>query len=494
MRGEVLIAPDYCYSRVAQLFPCVLSRLCTSHQLCARITMGNDSSSMPLRPSQSSPLATLFSPCLTELSITTLHKDRAIKHAIFVGSNTIATCGDDPSVHLWDAATLAQLSTLPDISSKVTIMACVAHDKIVTAHESDGGTFLWDLSVRSHPKVLHKLQSPTDNPSEPTRVHRIVALEGGWFATAYWSVSEDRWLYVWNEAGALVTQIERQDGDKLSDMLYIRVSDCPCLVTCHEPSSYLYIYKNVKEADVRKRVSPQIACTELSGAIVMLHKVNHSTFASGSADGTVILWEHVEGASEPQFKPRELRRCENHLKTPTDDWRVRQMVNIYDCAYLLVAAGYGFFIFHVESGAALLQLDYIHDNLISHVVVVVDDDADFVGALNSSSSNTSSKSGDRNLDGSSSGKDVAVAARSSMDMRSDFERLRKIFLVSVSGNSFYVWRLVDALYRKSNVLPAANQNPKVKKPKQQPKFKNMVEPEASYRLDAIFIQVFPLLL
>ncbi len=452
----------------------------------SKIKMGNDTSVMPLRP-QSSPLASLFSPCLTELSIVTVHKDKAIKHAIFVGSDTIATCGDDLSVHLWDAATLAELATLPDISSKATIMACVANDKFVTAHESDGGIFLWDLSARSSPKVLNKLQSPAANPDGSIRcVHRIVALDGGWFATTYWSVLEDSWLYIWNETGVLVTRIERQDGDRLSDMLFIRVSDCPCLVTCHEPSSNLYIYKNIKEADARKRVSPQIACTELSGAIVMLHKVNYSTFATGSADGTIILWEHVEGASEPQFKPRELRRCESHLKTPPDDWKVRQMVNIYNSAYLLVAVGYGFFIFHVESGAALLQQDYIHDNLISHVAVVVEDDMECDGLLNSSSSTASSKSGDRNLDGSSSVKDVS----SCMDTRSDFERLRKIFLVSVHGTSFYVWRLVEAAYKKSIVLPAANQNPKVKKPKQQPRFKNIVEPEASYRLDAIFIQVF----
>jgi WD40 repeat protein len=454
--------------------------------------MGNDTSAMPLRPSQSSPLASLFSPCLTELSIATVHKDKAIRHAVFIGSDTIATCGDDASVHLWDAATLAELAILPDISSKATIMACVANDKFVTAHESEGSTYLWDLSFRSNPKILHKLQSPTENADDATRcVHRIVALDGGWFATAYWSVLDDSWLYVWNEIGVLVTRIERQDGDKLSDMLYIKVSDCPCLVTCHEPSSNLYIYKNIKEADARKRVSPQIACTELSGAIVMLHKVNHSTFASGSADGTIILWEHVEGASEPQFKPRELRRCESHLKTPTDDWRVRQMVNIYNSAYLLVAVGYGFFIFHVESGAALLQQDYIHDNLISHVAVVVEDDTDTAELLNLSSSTSSSKYVDRNLDGSSLVKDISTAPTSSMDIRSDFERLRKIFLVSVHGTSFYVWRLVEAAYKKTIVLPAANQNPKVKKPKQQPKFKNTVEPEASYRLDAIFIQVFP---
>jgi WD40 repeat protein len=452
--------------------------------------MGNDTSAMPLRPSQSSPLASLFSPCLTELSVSTVHKDSAIKQAVFVGSCTIATCGDDSNVHLWDAATLAELAMLPAISSKVTIMACVANDKLVTAHESDGGTFLWDLSFRSNPKVLHKLQSISENSDDPSRcVHRIVALESGWFATSYRSVLEDSWLYVWNETGVLVTRIERQDGDKLSDMLYIRVSDCPCLVTCHEPSSNLYIYKNIKEADARKRVSPQIACTELSGAIVMLHKVNHYTFASGSADGTIILWEHVEGASEPQFKPRELRRCESHIKAQNDDWRVRQMVNIYNSAYLLVAVGYGFFIFHVESGAALLQLDYIHDVHISHVAVVVDEDLESVGLLNASSSPAFSKFGDRILDGNSSVKEVA-AARCSVDMRSDFERLRKIFLVSVHGNSFFVWRLVEGAYKKTIVLPAANQNPKVKRPKQQPKFKNIVEPEASYRLDAIFVQVF----
>ena len=180
--------------------------------------MGNDTSAMPLRPSQSSPLASLFSPCLTELSVSTVHKDSAIKQAVFVGSCTIATCGDDSNVHLWDAATLAELAMLPAISSKVT-------------------TLLWDLSFRSNPKVLHKLQSISENSDDPSRcVHRIVALESGWFATSYRSVLEDSWLYVWNETGVLVTRIERQDGDKLSDMLYIRVSDCPCLVTCRPPA------------------------------------------------------------------------------------------------------------------------------------------------------------------------------------------------------------------------------------------------------------------
>ena len=236
-----------------------------------------------------------------------MHKDRAIKHAIFVGSNTIATCGDDPSVHLWDTGTLSELSTLPGIACKATLIACVANNRLVTAHESDGSAFLWDLSYRSNPVVIHKLQLPTENPDDPTRfvhrVHRIVALEGGWFATACLSVSDDRWLYVWNDKGLLVTRIERQDGDKLLDMLYIRVSDCPCLVTCHghppprvsegASSSNIYIYKNIKETDSSKRVSPQTACTDQSGAVVMLHKVDHSCFASGSADGTIILWEHL---------------------------------------------------------------------------------------------------------------------------------------------------------------------------------------------------------
>jgi hypothetical protein len=478
--------------------------------------MGNDTSAMTLRHSQSSPSASLLSPCLTELSIATVHKDRAIKHAIFVGSNTIATCGDDPSVHLWDTGTLSELSTLPGIACKATLIACVANNRLVTAHESDGSAFLWDLSYRSNPVVIHKLQLPTENPDDPTRfvhrVHRIVALEGGWFATACLSVSDDRWLYVWNDAGVLFTRIERQDGDKLSDMLYMRVSDCPCLVTCHEPSSSnprhdpsssnprhepssgnppLYIYKNIKDADVRKRVSPQIACTELPGAVVILHKVDHSTFASGSADGSVVLWEHVEGASEPQFKPRELRRCDSQLKVPTDDWRVRQMVNIFNSSYLLVVVGYGFFMFHVQSGQALLQLDYVHENLISHVVVVSDDDTDSVECTSLSSSTASSKSAEKSVDGPSPIKDAAAASKCSTDMRMDIDRLQKIVLVSVSGNSFYVWRVVEASYKKTIDLPPANHNPLVKKKsKQQPKFKNAQEAEASNRLDAIFVQVF----
>jgi WD40 repeat protein len=469
--------------------------------------MGNDTSAMTLRHSQSSPSASLLSPCLTELSIATVHKDRAIKHAIFVGSNTIATSGDDPSVHLWDTGTLSELSTLPGIACKATLIASVANNRLVTAHESDGSAFLWDLSDRLNPVVIHKLQLPTENPDDPTRfvhrVHRIVALEGGWFATACLSVSDDRWLYVWNEAGLLFTRIERQDGDKLSDMLYMRVSDCPCLVTCHEPSSSnprhepsssnppLYIYRNIKDADARKRVSPQIACTELPGAVVILHKVDHSTFASGSADGSVILWEHVDGASEPQFKPRELRRCDSQSKTPTDDWRVRQMVNIFNSAYLLVVVGYGFFMFHVQSGQAILQLDYVHENLISHVVVVSDDDTDSFESISLSSSTASSKSAEKSVDGPSSSKDAAAASKSSTDMRMDIDRLQKIVLVSVSGNSFCVWRVVEAIYKKTIDLPPANQNPFVKKKsKQQPKFKNAQEPEAINRLDAIFIQVF----
>lgn len=464
--------------------------------------MGNESSAMPLRPSQysHSPLASLLSPCLTELSIATVHKDRPIKHAVFVGSNTIAICGDDPSVHLWDAGSLLHLSTLPGITCKATLLACVANNRLVTAHESDGSTFLWDLSSRSSPIIVNKLQSksPIENADDPARfvhrVHRIVALEGGWFATACWSVSDDRWLYIWNDAGVLVTRIERQDGDKLSDMIYMNVSDCPCLVTCHEPSSNnpclppLYIYKNIKEVDARKRVSPQIAFTDLPGAVVILHNVNHSTFASGCADGSVILWEHVEGASEPQFKPRELRRCDSQLKTPTDDWRVRQMLNVFNSTYLLVVVGYGFFMFHVESGQILLQLDNVHENLISHVTVVFDDETDSFESVNSSSSTASSKSAEKSLDGTSSSKDVSASAKSSVDMTNDLHRLQKIFLVSVSSNTFYVWRLVAAAFKKQNVLPPANQNPKWKKPKQ-PKFKNAVESEASNRLDAIFIQV-----
>ena len=462
--------------------------------------MGNDTSAMPLRPSQSSPTASSFSPCLTELSIATVHKDRAIKHAVFVGSNTIATCGDDPSVHIWDAGSLAQLSTLPDIVCKATIMACVGDKKLVTTHEVDGSTFLWDLSDRSNPVCTRKLIRPIENPDDPTPcAHRIIALDGGWFATAYSNVSDDRFLYVWNDAGELVTRIERQDGCKLNDMLYISISGCPCLVTCHDSSSSsyvlfgvaassnLYIYKNVYEADAGKRGSPQIVCTQLSmGVVVMLHKVNHNTFASGSADGTIILWENVEGASEPQFKPRDLRRCESQLKSPTDDWRVRQMVNVYNNAYLLVAVGFGFFMFDVQTGAALLQLENVHENFVSHIVVVVDEDLDSGGSVNSSSS-----SGDKYLDVTSPVKDVVAAAKTSMDKRGDISTiLQKTFLVSVSGNSFSVWRLVTANFKKTIQLPAANQVPKVKKPKQQPKFKNAEEPDASNRLEAVFIQVF----
>jgi hypothetical protein len=304
-------------------------------------------------------------------------------------------------------------------------------------------------------------------------------------------VSDDRWLYIWNDSGVLVTRIERQDGCKLNDMLYMRVSDCSCLVTCHEPftpCSNLYIYKNINEADAAKRDCPQIACTELFGAVVMLHRVNCYTFASGSADGSVILWEHAEGASEPQFRPRELRRCETQSRNPTNDWRVRQMENVHNSMYLLVAIGFGFLIFHVESGAALLQLENVHDNFVSHVVVIDDDDVDSVGSLNSSTSATSSKSGEKSLDAPSPVKDIAAAAKSvidkSSDKRSDFERLQKIILVSVSGCNFYVWRLMEANFKRTNT------NPKVKKPKQQPKFKNAVEPEACHRLDAVFVQVF----
>ena len=468
--------------------------------------MGNDTSAMPLRPSQSAPSASSFSPCLTELSIVTVHKDRAIKHAVFVGSNTIATCGDDPSVHLWDAGTLAELSILPGIVYKATIMACVANNKLVTAHESDGSIFLWDLSNRSNPACTRKLIRPIENPNDPIPcAHRIIALDGGWFATAYSSVSDDRWLYVWNDAGELVARIERQDGCKLNDMLYISISGCPCLVTCHDSSSSsgmflsgisassnLYIYKNIYEADAGKRGSPQIACTQLSmGVVVMLHKVNPATFASGSADGTIILWESVEGAAEPQFRPRDLRRCEGQLKSPTDDWRVRQMVNVYNSAYLLVAVGFGFFMFDVQTGAAILQLENVHENFVSHVAVVVDDDLDSGGSVNSSASAASNKSGDKNLDGTSPVKDLAAAANSSMDKRGDINTiLQKTFLVSVSGNSFNLWRLVTANFRKSIQLPPANQLPKVKKPKQQPKFKNAEEPDASNRLEAVFIQVF----
>ena len=111
------------------------------------------------------------------------------------------------------------------------------------------------------------------------------------------------------------------------------------------------------------------------------------------------------------------------------------------------------------------------------------------GPVNSSSSTASSTSADKSLDRISPDKDVAAAAKSGMDMRSDIERLQRIFLVSVSGNVFYVWRLVEATYKKTLVLPPGNQNPKVKKPKQQPKFRNAEEPDASYRLDAIFLQV-----
>jgi hypothetical protein len=131
--------------------------------------------------------------------------------------------------------TLAELASLPDISSKATIMARVADNMFVTAHESEANNFLWDLSSRSSPKFINKLQSRAANPDGSIRcAHRIVALEGGLFATAHCSVPDDSWFRIRNETGAVTTQIESQDRDKLGDMLFIRVSDCPCLVTCHE--------------------------------------------------------------------------------------------------------------------------------------------------------------------------------------------------------------------------------------------------------------------
>ena len=267
---------------------------------------------------------------LDELLILEGHTDM-VRIACVVNHELVATASDDCTVRLWDWRTGALVHVLEGHKRPITCLMRLSNKRIASG-SSDEKIFIWNVQTGV---CVRELNFHTG------AVQCIIKLGENRLCSG----CNDKTLFVWDQDGNEVGRIERHENENLHCMLSVANR-----IVTGSSSSFLLVYNPETWSFVTVLAYHRESVT-------CLERVNQTQFASGSLDGSIVIW-HAD-----TLKPSRVLSFPDRYRSEVDHiftYHVRSLASLNQ-RYLVCAIGNGFAVFDLYTGERILDKPDAHD-------------------------------------------------------------------------------------------------------------------------------------
>jgi len=289
---------------------------------------------------------------INELQVLEGHTD-IVRTLLRIDNERFASAGDDATAIVWSSRTGTKLHTFVGHTLPITCMMALYHPnstKLITG-SADKTIRIWDLATGDCEVLKHHTGS----------LKCLVEID----STRFVSGSNDRQLCIWTYIGPsqngsatykATSVIERQEEENLHCMIPIIGNR---LITGSN-SSLLFVYR-VDTCTYEKVLAYH------RESVRTLININDKTFASGSMDGGIVLW------NSDTLTPFKV------LHNP-EKYRNENRVYIYDVKYLMtlgekyLAAGIGngYRIYDLNTGDCAMECKDAHQGELNNLIPLYD--------------------------------------------------------------------------------------------------------------------------
>ncbi|XP_077989189.1 WD repeat-containing protein 41-like [Glandiceps talaboti] len=291
----------------------------------------------------------------TEVQVLSGHTD-IVHHLFKADEERFVSAADDNTAIIWDLETGQKLASLRGHSRPITCMLVICSDlvheehgieKVLLTGSSDKLICVWDIdsgqclrTITEHNGTVKCLANWDD---------RDIFCSGG----------QD--LCVFSHHGQLLTRLERQHEE--ADIQCLLPIKNNRLVVTSEKSISVYKLIVSDDESVHLEMWKNLQCHR--EAIRCLLKISEASFASGSIDGSIMVWTSHALNPSREFNFIKLYQGDSHCYP----FSVQDMVTVEE-RYILAAIGSGFCLYDVIKETCLLQKLNAHYSKILHIDVV----------------------------------------------------------------------------------------------------------------------------
>ena len=290
----------------------------------------------------------------TEIQILTEHTD-ILKFLIQIDEQRCCTGGDDHLIIIWDVHFGKRLHVLDGHTRPLTCLSmCQSSNSkppVLLSAASDKSICIW------HVDTGHLLRSVTDHGCT-ARAFGIFVEETSLFCSG----GEN--LCLWQISGDLVHKVSRSEDEDIQQILVLNKTT---IVTAADKVLAVYLLQETdqlsdtaKAKDSLKLERQLISHTDSVTAVL---KIDDTCFASGSLDGTIILWSSNDFT---RIKFLSLKRRDYQGSDRLYPYSVQHLLCV-DQRFLVCAMGSGFYIQDIVTETRLTEVWNAHYSKILHM-------------------------------------------------------------------------------------------------------------------------------
>ncbi|CAH1255676.1 WDR41 [Branchiostoma lanceolatum] len=302
----------------------------------------------------------------TEIQVLQNHSDIVrLLHA--VDSSRFVSAGDDGTAILWHTQTGRRHFTFSGHDRPITAMllltvqktsfhdddesSAALRDPILLTASSDKHICMWNVNTGQCLQTITELHSS---------VKCMVELRHGMWCSGGHDLS------LWSHQGELLHRLDRVTAE--SDISLVLSIPNEKLVAVSDKTLLVFKVTSPMETggayQLEEYGNPH---TQHREAIQSLVNVSDSVFATGSLDGTIVLWASARSVNFTRKLSSSARSPQgiNHLYP----WSIQCVVPVEE-RYLFAAIGAGFWLYDVVTGKCLAKKVAAHFSKIQHMVLL----------------------------------------------------------------------------------------------------------------------------
>lgn len=292
----------------------------------------------------------------TELYFLQHHTD-IVRHLLVIDDRRCVSAGDDGVVVVWDTQLCMKLSFFEAHSRPITCMLSIdgknKDSNLLITGSSDKHIKVWNIDQG---------KCVQDITEHGTSVKCLLPVLENMF------VSAGEQLHLWGEDGALLDTfpLDKQEAD-ISLLISTNLKNERFVTACDKELTVYSIKDLLDLNETSYRICQDKRLPEHLEAIRALVPVSDKLFASGSLDGTILLW------SSETFTPLKKLNTMADYKGKANMYPYSvQYIACENQKYLLAAIGCGFALFDTVSNTLLCRKVKAHYSKVTQLTFVCD--------------------------------------------------------------------------------------------------------------------------
>eukprot|EP01102_Stenamoeba_stenopodia_P001604 TRINITY_DN11434_c0_g1_i2.p1 TRINITY_DN11434_c0_g1~~TRINITY_DN11434_c0_g1_i2.p1 ORF type:complete len:479 (+),score=70.36 TRINITY_DN11434_c0_g1_i2:150-1586(+) len=267
-----------------------------------------------------------------------------VRFLLKIDSVRFASASDDGAIIIWSYQTGEQIALLKQHTHPITCLLLLSQNILISG-SADKTIRMWNLESYECFKVLSK---------HTGSVKCLATLDEDRFCSA----GNDQSILIWQNDGELLASIERQEEENLNCLLPIMGHESGSRLVTGSNSSLLLVYR-IDTLSFDKLLAYH---RESVRCLVALPSF---LFASGSLDGSIVVWQADSLAPLKILNYPDKYRDENRIF----NYSVASLVPFSE-RYLIAAIGKGFRMYDIVSGDCIVESNDAHESDVLSIIPI----------------------------------------------------------------------------------------------------------------------------